>query len=386
MEHHHAHETAAWRSESQRELSHAWDLNMAAAFALCSATVVTHGVVTRRRRLATIQQQQDNPAGDDSAYEAADDVERAALVSGASSLALNNLVGCCDGQKAPPPQKVPTHRRKFPTAQPTLAARVYHALVTTLVTIPYIVQLVDVALFASIAWGVMYVGHDWLCGAVMRCECTFPWRGGWARCNAHNAMGGPRCPWCTAPYWVSVLTQKSCAAVMIAAYAVGFGAPSSDPSRALAANHETADVCQPCVPVASPSSAPLLFTVARCCIPGSKREMNRGRCGTTKEKEEDEGASERSGTSGREDEDVTSSASVLLRRIVAACIVWFCVEMFWQAFFWLTLGTKQDPTYPCFVFCWDSPKVPGNNPPSPLSMADAPPMRRLYDDVVGSVG
>ena len=97
MEHHHAHETAAWRSESQRELSHAWDLNMMAAFALCSATVVTHGVVTRRRRLATIQQQQDSPAGDDSAYEAADDVERAALVSGASSLALNNLVGCCDG-------------------------------------------------------------------------------------------------------------------------------------------------------------------------------------------------------------------------------------------------------------------------------------------------
>jgi len=91
MEHHHAHETAAWRSESQRELSHAWDLNMMAAFALCSATVVTHGVVTRRRRLATIQQQ-DNPAGDDSAYEAADDVERAALVSGASSLALNDLV------------------------------------------------------------------------------------------------------------------------------------------------------------------------------------------------------------------------------------------------------------------------------------------------------
>ena len=181
---------------------------------MCSATVVTHGVVTRRRRLATIQQQ-DNPAGDDSAYEAADDVERAALVSGASSLALNDLVGCCDGQKAPPPQKVPTHQRKFPTAQPTLAARVYHALVTTLVTTPYIAQLVDVALFASIAWGVMYVGHDWLCGAVMRCECTFPWRGGWARCNAHNAMGGPRCPWCTAPYWVSVLTQKSCAAVMI---------------------------------------------------------------------------------------------------------------------------------------------------------------------------
>ena len=99
MEHHHAHETAAWRSESQRELSHAWDLNMMAAFALCSATVVTHGVVTRRRRLATIQQQ-DNPAGDDSAYETADDVERAALVSGASSLALNDLVGCCDGQKS----------------------------------------------------------------------------------------------------------------------------------------------------------------------------------------------------------------------------------------------------------------------------------------------
>ena len=193
MEHHHAHETAAWRSESQRELSHAWDLNMMAAFALCSATVVTHGVVTRRRRLATIQQQ-DNPAGDDSAYEAADDVERAALVSGASSLALNDLVGCCDGQKAPPPQKVPTHRRKFPTAQPTLAARVYHALVTTLVTTPYIAQLVDVALFASIAWGVMYVGHDWLCGAVMRCECTFPWRGGWSSMQRAQRDGRTEVP------------------------------------------------------------------------------------------------------------------------------------------------------------------------------------------------
>ena len=37
-----------------------------------------------------------------------------------------------------------------------------------------------------------------------------------------------------------------------------------------------------------------------------KREMDRGRCGTTKEKEEDEGASERSGTSGRDDDNLDS--------------------------------------------------------------------------------
>ena len=67
MEHHHVHETAAWRSESTKELSHLWDLRMAAAFALGSATVVTHGVVTRRRRRAL---QAEDDGGDDSAYEA----------------------------------------------------------------------------------------------------------------------------------------------------------------------------------------------------------------------------------------------------------------------------------------------------------------------------
>ena len=57
-----------------------------------------------------------------------------------------------------------------------------------------------------------------------------PWMGR-ARCNARHPRGGPRCPWCTAVR-TSVLTQKSCAAVVVAAYALGAGGgpPEEDES------------------------------------------------------------------------------------------------------------------------------------------------------------
>ena len=129
MEHHHVHETAAWRSKSTKELSHLWDLRMAAAFALGSATVVTHGVVTRRRRRAL---QAEDDGGDDSAYEA-DRVERASLVSGGSSLALKDL-GVPEGARSD--EKVP------PSAPRTLASRArgaMFAIVSALSTTPHVV-------------------------------------------------------------------------------------------------------------------------------------------------------------------------------------------------------------------------------------------------------
>ena len=395
MEHHHVHETAAWRSESTKELSHLWDLRMAAAFALGSATVVTHGVVTRRRRRAL---QAEDDGGDDSAYEA-DRVERASLVSGGSSLALKDL-GVPEGARSD--EKVP------PRAPRTLASRArgaMFAIESALSTTPDVVKLVDIALFASIAWGIMYVGHDKLCGVVMRCECNFPWAGGWSRCNAHNSVGGPRCPWCTAPYWVSVLTQKSCAIVMILAYAVGFGAASNTPNRVASSCASCVDASRASCVAASRSgscvdgcvdgcgsSAPLLFAVARCCegLTTSRdlRRREEGReaiVGDSSDKDTGSGSGEDTGSrsgSGEASGKRRSATSALVRRIVVAFAVWFCVEMFWQAFFWLWLGAAQDPVYPCFLICWDSPSRPGNNPPSPLSMADAPPMRRFYDDVM----
>jgi len=66
----------------------------------------------------------------------------------------------------------------------------------------------------------MWVFHDKMCGEVMRCGCTWPWDGGWKRCNIHNSEG-PRCPWCVAAgasTVLGVLSQKSCPLGMMLFY------------------------------------------------------------------------------------------------------------------------------------------------------------------------
>ena len=40
-----------------------------------------------------------------------------------------------------------------------------------------------------------WVWHNPYCAVLFRCGCTFPWAGGWAKCNVHHA-DGPKCPWC----------------------------------------------------------------------------------------------------------------------------------------------------------------------------------------------
>jgi hypothetical protein len=43
---------------------------------------------------------------------------------------------------------------------------------------PWMLPAADLALFTLFAGVVMYVGHDRLCGLVMRCGCRFPWMAG----------------------------------------------------------------------------------------------------------------------------------------------------------------------------------------------------------------
>ena len=254
-------------------------------------------------------------------------------------------------------------------------------------------RLADLALVALAAWGVMFVGHDRLCGAVMRCECSFPWMGGWARCNAHNLRGGPRCPWCTAPYWTSVLTQKSCAAVVVAAYALGAGGgpPEEDESSESGEGNLDAEDASESDPRRG-GSRRFLPALSLAAKPFANRDASSSR------------AADADGETGLDEPGWRFEARLAARRFralglnparaagsyygrfLAPLAWWFALEMFWQASFYLALGLRQSPAYPCFVVCWGDPAGFGNNPPSPLSLADAPPMQRLYRDAFGETG
>ena len=68
---------------------------------------------------------------------------------------------------------------------------------------------------------------------------------------------------------------------------------------------------------------------------------------------------------------VTATAKRHRLRLVVPLACWLALEMFWQVFFYLWLGTKQTRWYPCFVVCWGEvigDGVGGSNPPSPLSL------------------
>lgn len=360
---------ASWRSEAQRSLSGAVDVALTAASCVFVVLTVVHhrASTTRRRRRHVVSDDtlngSDDSAYDDSVYESneADKAERASLVSTESSMALPDL------------------EKSDGTTGMVLSMNKKHA--TTNYSFPpsKALYLVDVALYTTIAWGVMFVGHDFLCGAVMRCQCTFPWMGGWSRCNAHNLNSGPRCPWCTAPYWTSVLTQKSCAMAMVTAYALGMGGNSSESAVDAGTTDTNSSQELTCLPssdkldetqraekkYSTPLVTSLAFVVRRVALVVSKT-FHSTDCDATSETEQRTGL----------------FTKAHLRRLVTPVLLWFTVEMGWQLFFFLLLGTQQDPVYPCFVVCWgDAVGAFGNNPPSPLSMADAPPMARLGQDL-----
>ena len=390
-------------------------LALSAAY-LATGAGTTRPYRRRSRRIAGLRARDaldvhDFLARDDSAREdgsdASDDAERGARLpemSPSDDLAPNGTA----------PAKTPTRAPRR-----GLLARALEPVQLALL----LARTLDLALFALLAWGVMYVGHDKLCGVVMRCECNFPWMGGWSRCNAHNTHGGPRCPWCTAPYWTSVLTQKSCAAVMIAAYALGAGDAAKDPE---AKDPGTQDAR------GDGRDARRLPRVASRCASylelARTDENRRPACAGSNprvvddvsDSDSEEAASvafvdDEFDDDAFDDDDgrrrgavrvpralpalalalrslaifpkkwrettrlVVSDADVRVGRFLAPLAWWFAFEMFWQAFFYLWLGARQDPAYPCFLVCWGDPLGPGNNPPSPLSMLDAPPMQRLAE-------
>lgn len=56
----------------------------------------------------------------------------------------------------------------------------------------------ELALVVSACYGFDWLFHNPYCGLLFQCACTWNWRGGWAKCNVHNA-NKPWCPWCRAP-------------------------------------------------------------------------------------------------------------------------------------------------------------------------------------------
>ena len=117
--------------------------------------------------------------------------------------------------------------------------------------------------------------------------------------------------------------------------------------------------------------------MARCCegLTTSRdlRRREEGReaiVGDSSDKDTGSGSGEDTGSgsgSGEASGKRRSATSALVRRIVVAFAVWFCVEMFWQAFFWLWLGAAQDPVYPCFLIAGTRLRGPGTTlrPPCP---------------------
>ena len=392
-------------------------LALSAAY-LATGAGTTRPYRRRSRRIASLRARDaldvhDSLARDDNAREdgsdASDDAERGARlpeISPSDDLASNGTA----------PAKTPTR------AATRLLARALEPVQFALL----LARTLDLALFALLAWGLMYVGHDKLCGVVMRCECNFPWMGGWSRCNAHNTHGGPRCPWCTAPYWTSVLTQKSCAAVMIAAYALGAGDAAKDPE---AKDPEAKDAREyrrdarrlPRVPSRCASYLELARTNEnrRPACGGSNPGVVDGVSDSDSEEaasvafvalvddEFDDDAFD--GDDGRlrgavrvpralpalalalrplaifpgkwreTTRLVVSDADVRVGRFLAPLAWWFAFEMFWQAFFYLWLGCAARPGVPVFFVCWGDPSDRGIIHPRPLSMLDAPPMQRLAE-------
>ena len=75
-------------------------------------------------------------------------------------------------------------------------------------------------LVGCLAIGWMMIFHDKICGVVSNCGCTWPWAGGWRKCNTHN-HDGPRCPWCvasSASKLLDVVSQKSAPLSIVATH------------------------------------------------------------------------------------------------------------------------------------------------------------------------
>lgn len=69
-------------------------------------------------------------------------------------------------------------------------------------------------LYIAFSFTTMIVFHDWFCGIVLGCGCTWPWAGGAKYCNWHNPSG-LKCPWCLASPRASIWTQRSSPLTMI---------------------------------------------------------------------------------------------------------------------------------------------------------------------------
>lgn len=304
---------------------------------------------------------------------------------------------------------------------------------------------VDLSLFCLVAWGVMVLGHDKLCGTVMRCGCTFPWLGGWANCNVHNTLGGPRCPWCTAPFWVSLISQKSCMVIMIVAYGLGLGGGWGDGAKATPWEAGTGAEGRASCGCGSGGVCCRAGAVCGACEIAGEVGDGEWEESETKSEKRAEAATELKDAADRElsalswcvvrteEEDVAAVvkrrawegaaagatmpstyavtadgddavdederralqrypvlATLIGRggggkrrtRMLIPLLFWFALEMFWQVYFYVTLGAKQTPAYPCFIVCWGDVSgngAAGSNPPSPLSMGYTfPPMPNFF--------
>jgi hypothetical protein len=170
-----------------------------------------------------------------------------------------------------------------------------------------------------------------------------------------------------------VLTQKSCAAVVVAAYALGAGGgpPEEDESSesgegnldaedASESDHHGRDGSRRVfLPALSLAAKPF----ARRDASSSRADDADGETGLDREpgwRFEARLAARRFRALGL---NPARAAGSYYGRFLAPLAWWFALEMFWQASFYLASGLRQSPAYPCFAVCWGDPAGFGNNPP-----------------------
>lgn len=98
----------------------------------------------------------------------------------------------------------------------------------------------ELACVAGGCWLFNWVFHNPYCGLLFRCHCTWPWAGGWSRCNVHH-VDGPRCPWCNVKHtalaglaWA--ITDQFTVSMMLCSYIVVVGYQECMPGK----HHRTA--------------------------------------------------------------------------------------------------------------------------------------------------
>ena len=99
-------------------------------------------------------------------------------------------------------------------------------------------SLCEIVLMIAFAYAFNRIVHNWYCGFLFQCGCTWDYQGGWANCNVHHP-DTPSCPFCDAsPSTVWLIDYLTVFLVMAVCYLMVF-------ARQFLTSRRHADVYRP---------------------------------------------------------------------------------------------------------------------------------------------